>query len=231
MTETNKGTNAKRRLDLGSTTKRTTRSTKVVENPYLKKPPTQSASNDPIAAASTITPETGIEKFFVSKKAGEKKPSAARQLVTPRDEIDQKRKSLDFNSEDDDPDGSYYHSDNSRTNTNNKRIKTKKGGGHEEYEPASHIHSTLDYHHRGELPLDEGTLKAYRFIRNHFFVPYDIEADPKFGAYSGSCFEKRVIRAYTLGQLEPKKEEYGSLLVCSYCGEEGHKRDGCSKLL
>ena len=75
-------------------------------------------------------------------------------------------------------------------------------------------------------------MKAYRFVREHYLVPRDIEADPKFGPYSGSCFEERVIRAYSLGQLEPKGGGgEDALLVCSYCGEVGHKRGGCPELL
>ena len=95
-----------------------------------------------------------------------------------------------------------------------------------------HMYKSLDYRHRGKLQLEQGTLMAYRFIRNHFLIPNDIENNEKFGPHSGQCFEERVIRAYTLGQLKAKKEYKGeSLLVCSYCGDEGHKRDACLKLL
>ena len=212
-----------------------------VKNPYLKVPKSESISNsEEGATSSTITPEAGIEKFFASKrKAGDRdvKPQAARKLVTPRNDNTRqpdnelkkgghKRRSLKFTSEDDKTNDLYYHSDDeshSKNMTKKKRL----------YEPG-HIHASLDYHHRGDLPLDQGTLRAYRFIRNHFLVPKDIEADPKFGAYSGSCFEERVIRAYSLGQLKPKKKFEGtenSLLVCSYCGGEGHMRGNCSQLL
>ncbi|KAL7528148.1 hypothetical protein ACHAXR_002288 [Thalassiosira sp. AJA248-18] len=236
MPETSNAPNAKRRLDLGSATNRE----RKVKNPYLKAPKSASTDTEKDATTTTVTPEGGIEKFFASKaKSGVAKPRASRKLVSPREndirlkdgelklEKGQKRKSLEFTSDDEDKNGLYYHSDGeSRTKNNTKKTKL--------YEPG-HIHSILDYHHRGELPLDQGTLKAYRFIRNHFLIPRDIEADPKFGAYSGSSFEQRVIRAYTLGQLEPKKESSkigeSSLLVCSYCGDEGHKRDDCAGLL
>ena len=235
MSEKSETINARRRLDLSSATaKRTTK----VKNPYLKDPKsahTNTQENAPTTSTSTITPEAGIEKFFVSKReAGDSQPRAARKLVTPREndvlvgESEKakglKRKSLEFSS-DDDANGLYYHSD-TESRTNNMARKKKL------YYP-DHIHYTLDYHHRGELPLDQGTLKAYRFIRQHFLIPCDIESDPKFGAYSGSCFEERAIRAYSLGQLEPKKsnQSESSLLVCSYCGDVGHKRERCLKLL
>ena len=239
MSETNSSSNARRRLDLNSAHQNKGRS--KVKNPYLKAPKKASATVNVeeevnAAATSTITPETGIEKFFVSKsKAGDAKPSAARKLVTPRDtdnaqqqqELTQgQKRSLQFtNSEDEDTKGLYYHSDgNSKTKNNTKKKKV--------YEPG-HIHSTLDYAHRGETALDQGALNAYRFIRNHFLIPCDIEANSKFGPHSGTSFEQRVIRAYTLGLLETKDESISedSLLVCSYCGDEGHKRDECTELL
>ena len=89
----------KRRLDIGSSEEKEASTKKhvnnVVKNPYLKKSSqttttakTEEASAINTAAhATTITPETGIEKFFVPKrKAGEvKKPShVVRTLVPPR---------------------------------------------------------------------------------------------------------------------------------------------------
>ena len=224
MPATNNKVSAKRRLDLGGSSSSTTNTnrTKAVKNPYLKSAPVKSEARsttnaevvDAAAAASTVTPETGIEKFFVSKRKGEDAPKG------------QKRRSLQFNSEDDDTDGLYYHSDEEARTKNISKKKAKL------YEPG-YIHSSLGYHHRGELSLDHGTLNAYRFIRNHFLIPRDIETDPKFGPYSGSCFEERVIRAYSLGQLEPKEPKSGESLlsVCTYCGDEGHKRDDCLDLL
>lgn len=189
MSETNHPS-VKRRLELGSAKERP-----PVKNPYLKtsKPASTTADAAEQAGASKVTPDTGIEKFFTSKKnEGDQKPHAARKLVSPREDgvpqgnenRGQKRKSLEFSSEDDETSSLYYHSDEE---TRASKLTKKKS-----YEPG-HIHTSLDYHHRGELPLDQGTLRAYRFIRNHFLIPRDIEADPKFGAYSGSCFEVRVL--------------------------------------
>lgn len=230
---------AKRRLDVGSSEEveaSTKKHVKVVKNPYLKKSSqtttakTEEASDSAIntaAHATTITPETGIEKFFVPKrKAGDKKPShVVRTLVPPR--LLQEHGDNVTSSSDEDGDSTsslYYHSADESSSGKLKKTKV--------YEP-DHIHSSLDYHNRGELALDHGSLNSYRFIRNHFLIPFDIETDPDFGPYSGSCFEERVIRAYSLGQLKPKQTAKNgeSLLVCTYCGDEGHKRDGCLKLL
>ena len=57
------------------------------------------------------------------------------------------------------------------------------------------------------MSLTTGQMNAYRFIRNHFNIPKDIELDSKFGPWSGICFEERIIRAYTLSQLVPRSGE------------------------
>ena len=224
---------AKRRLDLGT-------KPKEIVNPYKKKtvknPNTSTASNDEAiahpsstsaagsttavsATTSIITPETGIEKFFAKEKQendGKKSSSAKRKLVSPRGSRDE---SADTSSEQ--VEDLYYHSDDSNT-------QTKK----DDYHP-DHIHGTIDYHHRGTLSLTTGQKNAYRFIRNHFNVPRNIELNAKFGPWSGICFEERVLRAYTLDQLMPKNVgvDGKTLKVCTYCGEEGHMRNGCMKLI
>ncbi len=211
---------AKRRLDLEP---------KEIKNPYLKDFMKQkSKGSDPVSGThkegattavgttaggsskttSIITPETGIEKFFVKEGDGKKKSSAKRKLVA------------DTSSEH--VEDLYYHSDDSKTQ--------KKRGSGSEYHP-DHIHSTVDYHHRGEVSLTTGQQNAYRFIRDHFNIPRDIELDSKFGPWSGICFEERVLRAYTLDELMPKNKGVNSLKVCTYCGEEGHKKGGCMKLI
>lgn len=107
----------------------------------------------------------------------------------------------------------------------------ESGGEDDVYKP-THIHANVDYHRRGDLALDAKTLKVYRFVREHFLIPKDIEAEHKFGPLSGSCFEERVIRAYSLGELEAKDGlDESDLHVCTYCGEEGHVKGDCSELL
>ncbi len=211
-------------------------------------------------ASSNVTPDADVDKFLIGKRKSRDfvdeeddfteiiKPRAARKLVTPRDVVEEPRtrtttarnqqrdltttrKSLKFTSDDTDVGISggdlYYDSDDEKSKSKKKSSR--------EYVPV-HIYSNVDYHRRGHLALDQGTLRAYHFIRNTFHIPKNLETDPKFGALSGSCFEERVIRAYSLGQLEPSGNgKHGDmnemLLVCSFCGDEGHKRDGCSKLL
>lgn len=96
----------------------------------------------------------------------------------------------------------------------------------------THIHANLEYHRRGDLALRATTLKVYRFVRDHFLIPKEFEVDHKFGPLSGSCFEERVIRAYSLGELEAKMGLEGcDLHVCTYCGEGGHLKGNCGKLL
>jgi hypothetical protein len=212
---------AKRRLDLA--TKTATKEDVIVNNPYKKpkvnvdkKPKSTSSITDVVTSATAttvITPETGIEKFFVKDKK-----EFAKNLSV-------KRKLLDTSSGTEDVDGLYYHSDNSDE-------ESKKNKGTENH--PDHIHVNIDYHHRGEITLTTGQMSAYRFIRNHFLIPRNIELDPDFGPWSGICFEERVLRAYALGQLlpkKPKRDDGASLIVCLYCGEEGHKKDGCLKLI
>ena len=191
-----------------------------VKNPYLKTSKTTAPST--IAktveqSVAKVTPETGLEKFFVPKqKDNNKKKDVIRKLVPP----DGLSSSDDDSSSNNSSSSLYYHSSNDESLKSSMKLDQ------------DHMYKSLDYRHRGELQLDQGSLKAYRFIRNHFLIPNDIENNEKFGPHSGQCFEERVIRAYTLGQLKAKKEYRGeSLLVCSYCGDEGHKRDACLKLL
>jgi hypothetical protein len=215
----------KRRLDLDDDTNKTESKKEevgkrqLVDNPY-KKPKSNTST---VVDASIITPETGIEKFFTKDKKddGKKKvpPAAKRKLVSPSRGVEEQQQSDTRSGKEE----LYYHSDNS-----------SEGEVPKETNP-DHIHESIDYHHRGEVTLSTGQMGAYIFIRNHFLIPRNIELDPDFGPWSGICFEERVLRAYTLGQLLPKKPKKGDdgamLKVCTYCGTEGHKRDGCLKLI
>ena len=130
------------------------------------------------------------------------KPSAARALVTPQ-----------------------------KSKENASSSDYQSGEDEDVFKP-THIHANLDYYRRGDLALNQETLKVYRFIRDNFHIPTHIEGSTKFGPLSGSCFEERVIRAYSLGELHPKDGRVKhDLLVCTYCGEEGHTRGECNELL
>ena len=218
----------KRRLDLDDDTNKTESKKEevgmkkqLVENPY-KKPKSNTSA---VVDASIIPTETGIEKFFTKDKNddGKKKvpPAAKRKLVSPSRGVEEQKQS---DTRSGGKEELYYHSDNSSEG----QVPPKETN-------PDHIHESIDYHHRGEVTLSTGQMNAYRFIRNHFLIPRNIELDPDFGPWSGICFEERVLRAYTLGQLLPKKPKKGGvgamLKVCTYCGTEGHKRDGCLKLI
>jgi hypothetical protein len=175
------------------------------------------------------------------------------------------RRLLEFGNDDDeklndlvDDDDAYYTSSD-----DNPLKKTETNGESSLSSKQLHLHASLDYLHRGRsksssagnnncnddnsaiLLTTTPTMKAYRFIRKHYLIPNTIETDYKFGPHSGSTFEDRVIRAYTLNQLIPrhckKKQQDDSssssssistlLLVCSYCGNEGHNRNSCVQLL
>ena len=232
---------AKRRLDLETKPKEIVNpyKKKLIKNPYTKKQKSTESTQDEAAhpssitsaagsttassaTTSIITPETGIEKFFTKDKQesdGKKSSSAKRKLVSPRGERDVSADTTSGHVED-----FYYHSDDSNT-------QSKRDSG-SDYHP-DHIHGIIDYHHRGEVTLTTGQKNAYRFIRNHFNVPRDIELNSEFGPWSGICFEERILRAYTLDQLMPKKVDIDgrSLKVCTYCGEEGHLRNKCIELI
>jgi len=234
----NEASGPKRRLDLGTIPREIAnpyKNNKKVDNPYAKKQKSTSTNTEeqqpepgmvagsaaaPSATTSIITPETGIEKLFVKDKNGDKKKpsSARRKLVSPGHSGD-----ASANKGEQDTEDLYYHSDDS----SNTQSKSNQGS---KYHP-DHIHGNIDYHHRGEVPLTAGQMNAYRFIRNHFNIPKDIELDSKYGPWSGICFEERILRAYTLGQLKSKSGDGSSLRVCTFCGEEGHARARCMKLI
>ena len=160
----------KRRLDLDDDTNKTESKKEevgkrqLVDNPY-KKPKSNTST---VVDASIITPETGIEKFFTKDKKddGKKKvpPAAKRKLVSPSRGVEEQQQSDTRSGKEE----LYYHSDNS-----------SEGEVPKETNP-DHIHESIDYHHRGEVTHSTGQMGAYRFIRNHFLIPRNIELDPDF---------------------------------------------------
>ncbi|EJK59705.1 hypothetical protein THAOC_20038 [Thalassiosira oceanica] len=205
---------AKRRLVFGEASDHGSSSDrpgpKPVVNPYKKKTKYQQSLQN--------------ERNPYSKKKDESEsrvtPNIETALKRSRDVGDddttRRRILLRTNSEDEDKEGINYHSDVSKND--------------EDYDPA-YINRCLQYCSRGSKALPVGTLAAYRFVRDNFLVPRDIE-DPRFGAYSGTSFEERVLRAYSLGMLETKGDvDKTTLKVCTYCGCERHVRDECPELL
>ena len=70
-----------------------------------------------------------------------------------------------------------------------------------------YLHKNLDYCTQGIKihSLSAGKIKAYNSILEHFDIPLIFDNDPKFGPKSGSCFEERVLVAFNLGLLHPKR--------------------------
>lgn len=64
----------------------------------------------------------------------------------------------------------------------------------------------------------------------NYDIPAGFEHDREFGTHSGSSFEERLICAYQYGQL-PLKEGATRRVLCSECGEEGHRNRDCAALL
>ena len=117
--------------------------------------------------------------------------------------------------------------------TPKKRTKTDGGVTENEdrlYVP-TYIHKNVSYFRKGEAKLSAKTETCFRLVAEHFVIPKDMEQSRKYGPLSGTSFEERVISAYNLGLLEPKRPESDGVEICSNCAEEGHTRDDCPKLI
>jgi hypothetical protein len=114
-----------------------------------------------------------------------------------------------------------------RLETPVKQKDEKKEAG---YVP-THIHKNLSYQRRGQASLSETSGKTFELVEAHFIIPEDLEQNKSFGPLSGSCFEKRAIRAYNLSLLEPKEEGDAVVEICSNCATLGHKRNECPDLI
>ena len=219
---------------------------------------TKRQKKDDVANKKIVTPDNYDGEDDGIRNSNEGDYGTTRRLLEFDNDDDEKLNDLDDND-------AYYTSsdDNNNNNNNNNNNPLKKTKNNDESSLSSkqlHLHASLDYLHRGRsksssagnnncnddnaaiLLTTTPTMKAYRFIRKHYLIPNTIETDYKFGPHSGSTFEDRVIRAYTLNQLIPrhgkKKQQDNSssssstlLLVCSYCGNEGHNRNNCVQLL
>ena len=104
---------------------------------------------------------------------------------------------------------------------------TKKHGARSE--PTA-IFANLDYKRRGETALPENFMKVVAYVEDNFVVPENFEVLATFGVHSGSCYERRLIAAYTWGQLRPKNGQTAGKM-CVECGQMGHYRDDCAELL
>mmetsp|Transcript_24864 Transcript_24864/g.45018 ORF Transcript_24864/g.45018 Transcript_24864/m.45018 type:complete len:226 (-) Transcript_24864:183-860(-) len=107
-----------------------------------------------------------------------------------------------------------------------------------------YLHNNLEYQTRGKVKLDEAQTKVYHHVIDHYQIPKDFERNISYGPLSGSSFEERVMSAYSQGRLH-RKEEFvidsddndgtnetnEETKICSYCGETGHMRHACRKLI
>ena len=91
-----------------------------------------------------------------------------------------------------------------------------------------HLYKNLDYATSDLQNLSTGEQKAYRLITQYFNIPKDFEQSRRFGPWSGTCYEERVLAAYQVGQL---KLIDSAVDICVSCGSEGHKKRDCPDLL
>lgn len=63
-------------------------------------------------------------------------------------------------------------------------------------------------------------------IQANYEIPDGFERGHEYGAHSGTCYEERVISAYTFGQLPPRAGGRAAQM-CSDCGREGHFSRHC----
>lgn len=113
------------------------------------------------------------------------------------------------------------------TPTKKARIEESK---EEPYVP-TYIHKNLEYLRKGEATLSEITRRTFALVEEHFHLPEDLDKNRKYGPLSGSCFEKRAITAYSMGELEVKNPEADGIMICTACAAEGHKRSSCPTLI
>ncbi|KAI9916180.1 hypothetical protein PsorP6_016892 [Peronosclerospora sorghi] len=105
--------------------------------------------------------------------------------------------------------------------------------GRDEDESPRHIptfvYETVKYKHKGESrAVSKELTRVVEYINSVYVVPQEFEQDAKFGCYSGLTYEKRVARAYTLGQLSCKiKGKDAPKPICLTCARVGHTYKQC----
>ncbi|KAL3672694.1 hypothetical protein V7S43_001988 [Phytophthora oleae] len=80
------------------------------------------------------------------------------------------------------------------------------------------IYETVKYKHKNEKH------------EKYYGVPKDFETNNKFGCHSGLTYEKRMARAYSMGQLSlkrGKKSEAVPKPICLTCANVGHTYKAC----
>lgn len=106
-----------------------------------------------------------------------------------------------------------------------KRESTKEGV----YVP-KYIFQNLGYKRQGESSGLLSTEKAasFKLVCQYYHIPDNLEQCRSFGPLAGSCFEERLLQAYTLNQLVPVAENVD---ICTVCASVGHRRCSCPTLI
>ncbi|KAG7391470.1 hypothetical protein PHYBOEH_006660, partial [Phytophthora boehmeriae] len=111
--------------------------------------------------------------------------------------------------------------------------KKEKDEESEEFIP-TFIYETVKYEHKRTPHRVSKELKTVvEYINKYYDVPSTFERDAKFGTHSGLTFEKRLARAYSLGQLPLKRQGRGNKTVatpapiCLTCAVVGHSYKYC----
>jgi hypothetical protein len=99
-----------------------------------------------------------------------------------------------------------------------------------EYVP-KYIYKNVDYRRKGQAKLSPSTLQVFQLVEEHFDIPKDIEQNRSYGPLSGTSYEERVIRTYTLGKLTAKDPADADVAICTSCATVGHRRNDCPALL
>ncbi|KAE9246755.1 hypothetical protein PF004_g4644 [Phytophthora fragariae] len=93
------------------------------------------------------------------------------------------------------------------------------------------IYETVKYKHKQQKREVSKELKTViEYIKKYYDVPKDFERNAKLGAYSGLTYEKRLARAYSMGQLVLKKAKRGEAApkpICLTCATVGHTFKRC----
>lgn len=93
----------------------------------------------------------------------------------------------------------------------------------------TYIHKNLSYKRKGTASLPLKVQATFELVQDYYDIPVDFEQSRFYGPLSGTSHEERVICAYNLSLLEPKKGKH--VEICSSCVKVGHKRNDCPDLV
>lgn len=95
-----------------------------------------------------------------------------------------------------------------------------------------YLHKNVEYSRQGEATLPTVTVKVFQWITKRFDIPKDFEQRGEYGPLSGSTYEERVLKEYSLGKLSLKGDRPDEeTKICIECGTIGHIRNTCPSLI